>query len=131
MIDVRLAFRDSTSSESTGFNVSEIMKKISLLMLPLLGIIVLISSCGQSQSPAMDASALYEANCGACHGANRQGIFELGPTLIPQSLAELSDAEIRDTILNGKLDTIMMGFKGRLNQEEIDALLQLIKYTFP
>ncbi len=107
------------------------MKKISLLMLALLGILVLISSCGQSQPPAIDARALYEANCVACHGANRQGISELGPTLTPQSLAELSDTEIRDTILNGRLGTAMAGFKGRLNQEEIDALLQLIKYTPP
>ncbi len=65
------------------------MKKISLLMLALLGILVLISSCGQSQSPAIDAGALYEANCVPCHGANRQGISELGPNLTPQSLADL------------------------------------------
>ncbi len=107
------------------------MKKLSLLMLALLGILVLISSCGQSQSPAIDASALYEANCVACHGANRQGISELGPALTPQSLAELNDTEIRDAILKGRPGTAMTGFKDRLNQEEIDALLQLIKHTSP
>ena len=108
------------------------MKKISLLilMLVVVGILVL-SSCGQSQSPAIDASALYEANCVSCHGANRQGVSGLGPTLTPQSLAELSDTEIGDTILNGRLGTAMTGFKGRLNQEEIDALIQLSKYTSP
>ncbi len=109
------------------------MKKIPLplLMLALLGILMLSISCGQSQSPAIDTSALFEANCAACHGANRQGISGLGPTLTPQSLAELSDTEIRDTILNGRPGTAMAGFKGRLNQEEIDALLQLIKHTSP
>ena len=68
-------------------------------MLALLGILVLISSCGQSQSPAIDASALYEANCVACHGANRQGVSELGPTLTPKSLTALSGTEIKDTTL--------------------------------
>jgi mono/diheme cytochrome c family protein len=107
------------------------MKKLSLLKLALPGILVLISSCGQSQPPAIDASALYEANCVACHGANRQGISELGPTLTPQSLAELNDTEIRDAILKGRPGTAMVGFKDRLNQEEIDALIRLIKHTSP
>ncbi len=107
------------------------MKKICLLMLALLGILVLISSCGQSQPPAIDANVLYKTNCVSCHGANRQGISELGPTLTPQSLAELSDTEIRDTILNGRPGTAMAGFKRRLNQEEKDALLQLIKHISP
>ena len=100
-------------------------------MLALLGILVLISSCGQSQSPAIDASALYEANCVACHGANRQGISELGPTLTPQSLADLSDTAIRDTISSGRLGTAMTGFKSRLNQDEIGALVRLIKHISP
>ncbi len=107
------------------------MKKIYLLMLALLGILVFISSCGQSQPPAIDASALYETNCVACHGANRQGVSGLGPTLTPQSLAELSDTEIGDTILNGRPGTTMAGFMGRLTQEKIDALIQLIKHTSP
>ncbi len=100
---------------------------------------LLLASCGGRESaptstpttPAIDASALYEANCVACHGANRQGVSELSPALTPQSLAELSVTEIRDTILNGRLGTAMAGFKGRLNQEEIDALIQLIKHTSP
>mgnify|MGYP001979945057 CR=1 FL=1 len=116
------------------------MKKISLLMLALLGILVFISSCGQSQSPAIDAKEAlpdlmsqknYELNCLTCHGAERQGISELGPALTPQSLAELSDTETGDTILNGRPGTAMIGFKDRLNQGEIDALIQFIKYTSP
>ena len=108
------------------------------LVLALFSILALVGSCGQSQPPAIDASPspirpdsglgrLYETNCAVCHGANRQGITELGPALTSQSLAELSDAEIRDTILNGRPGTAMVGFTDRLSQEEIDALLQLIK----
>ena len=109
-------------------------------MLALLGILVFISSCGQSQSPAIDAKEAlpdlmsqknYEINCLTCHGAERQGISEFGPALTPQSLAELSDTETGDTILNGRPGTAMIGFKDRLNQGEIDALIQFIKYTSP
>ena len=105
------------------------MKKISSLV--LVGILLLISSCGQPQPPAIDPGELYETNCVPCHGANRQGVSELGPTLTPQSLAELSDTEIKDIILTGRPGTAMAGFEGRLNQKEIDALLQLIRYTSP
>jgi mono/diheme cytochrome c family protein len=103
------------------------------LVLALFSILALVGSCGQSQPPAIDANPLralthvYETNCAVCHGANRQGITELGPALTSQSLAELSDAEVRDTILNGRPGTAMVGFTDRLSQEEIDALLQLIK----
>ncbi len=107
------------------------MKKLSFLMLALLGILVLISSCGQSQSPAIDASALYETNCVACHGVNRQGMPNLGPALTPKGLTTLSDTEIKATILNGRPNTAMPPWKDILNSEEIDALLQLIKHTSP
>ena len=66
-----------------------------------------------------------------CHGPNQQGVSGLGPALTLESLAELSDTEIRDTILNGRSGTAMVAFKGSLSPEEIDVLLQLIKYTSP
>ena len=98
---------------------------------------LLLASCGGSESAptstptpsAIDAGALYETNCVACHGANRQGMTNLGPALTPQSLAELSDAETKDTILNGRSGTAMTPWKDILNSEEIDALVHFIKNT--
>ena len=100
---------------------------------------LLLSSCGGPESaptstpttPAIDADKLYATNCVACHGANRQGMPNLGPALIPESMAELSDTEIKETILNGKLNTAMPPWKDTLSSEEIDALVQFIKYTSP
>jgi mono/diheme cytochrome c family protein len=80
---------------------------------------------------AINADELYAVNCAACHGVNRQGVSGLGPTLTPESLGALSDAAIRNTILNGRPDTPMMPFKDTFSPEEIDALLQLIKYASP
>jgi mono/diheme cytochrome c family protein len=55
----------------------------------------------------------------------------LGPALTPDSLATLSDTEIKDTISNGRVDTVMPPWKDTLSSEEIDALVQFIKYTSP
>ncbi len=85
----------------------------------------------QTTPSAIAASELYAISCAGCHGANRQGVSELGDALIPEHLADDSDAEVRDIILNGIPGTPMPGFEGRLSSEEIDALLQLIKYTLP
>ncbi len=100
---------------------------------------LLLSSCGGTESaptstpttPTIDAGAIYKTRCVACHGANRQGMPTLGPALTPESLAELSDAEVKDTISNGRVDTIMPPWKNILNSEEIDALVQFVKNTSP
>ncbi|MBI4181166.1 MAG: cytochrome c [Chloroflexi bacterium] len=80
---------------------------------------------------AVDAKKLYDTNCAACHGPNRQGVTGLGKPLTPESLSLLSDDVIRTTILNGKPNTLMLGWEGRLSIEQINALIQLIKYTPP
>ncbi len=100
---------------------------------------LILASCGGPEStptstpttPAIDAGALYETKCVACHGANRQGMPNLGPPLTPESLAALSDTEIKNTISNGRVNTAMLPWKDTLSSEEIDALVQFIKNTSP
>ncbi len=115
---------------------------LSIIIIVIMGVL-LLSSCGGSEpaSPApappapaptaIDANAIYTDICTICHGANREGVSGLGPALTQESLAALSDIEIKDAILNGRPGTSMTGFKDRLGPEEINALLQLIKYTSP
>ncbi|MEE8418972.1 MAG: cytochrome c, partial [Dehalococcoidales bacterium] len=50
---------------------------------------------GPAEEPA-EAEALFAANCAPCHGADRMG--GLGPPLTPDSLADKSDSDIRETI---------------------------------
>ena len=85
----------------------------------------------QTTPSAISADELYTVRCIACHGVNREGVSGLGLPLTPESLAELSDDEVRDTILNGRSGTVMPAFEGTLSQDEIDDLLQLIKYASP
>ncbi|MBI4284890.1 MAG: cytochrome c [Chloroflexi bacterium] len=78
---------------------------------------------------ATGGAEIYARACAACHGTHRQGVPGLAPALTPESLARLTDAEIRDTILKGRPGTAMAGFEGRLSAAEIDALVELIKST--
>lgn len=84
-----------------------------------------------TEPTAIDASKIFADKCSACHGKEREGISGLGPALTPERLATLSDAEIKETILNGRSGTVMPAFKGTLSPEQIDTLLQFIKYTSP
>ena len=100
---------------------------------------LLLSSCGGPESaptstpttPAIDADKLYTTNCVACHGANRQGMPNLGPALTPESLSTLSDTETKDIILNGRVNTAMPPWKDKLSSEAMDAIIQFIKNTPP
>ncbi len=75
------------------------------------------------------ADELYTEKCAVCHGDKRQGVSGLAPELSPDSLERLDHAEIRDILLNGRPGTAMPPFKAALSQEEIDALVRLIKDT--
>ena len=90
------------------------------------------TSIPSSLTPAViSAVELYDTKCSVCHGVNREGVDKLGLPLTPERLDELSDDEIRDTILNGRFGTAMPAFKAILSYEEIDSLNQFIKYTSP
>ena len=80
---------------------------------------------------AIDAKALFAANCAMCHGQNRQGLPNLGPDLTPAGHADHSVAEITAIITNGEDGTAMAGFKTRLSSAQIDALAQFVKNTPP
>lgn len=85
-----------------------------------------------SQAPAgKSAAELYGAKCATCHGPKQQGVPGVGPALTPESLANLSDAQIKDIILNSRPNTTMPAWKDILSSEEIEHLIQFIKYTSP
>ncbi len=88
------------------------------------------SSAQASPSPE-GAGELFAANCAVCHGTSREGITNLGPPLTQQSLADSSDAEVRDTISHGRLAAGMPSFEGTLSAAEIDALLHFISEAAP
>ena len=115
------------------------MRNLGIFITVIMVGLFLVSCGGQGvaptptpvSTPAIDAEELYATNCVACHGPNRQGISGLGLPLTPQSLAAQSDSEIRDIVLKGKTGTAMIAWETTLSSEEVEALLQFIKYTSP
>ncbi|HEX7441127.1 MAG TPA: cytochrome D1 domain-containing protein [Caldimonas sp.] len=74
----------------------------------------------------IDAAALYQQHCAACHGAQRLGA--MGPALLPESLERLRQPEALKVIAQGRTATQMAGFADKLGSEQIAALAQWV-YT--
>lgn len=73
---------------------------------------------------AIDADALYQQHCAACHNARRLG--GMGPALLPGNLKRLRKTAAVDVIANGRAATQMPGFADRLARDEIAALADYI-----
>jgi cytochrome c551 len=79
-----------------------------------------------SPSPAgspskVDAQSVYKQNCVSCHGDNLEGKMG-GNTNLSKVGAKLSKDKIANQISNGGGG--MMAFKGKLKDEEINALAE-------
>jgi cytochrome c55X len=77
--------------------------------------------------PARQArlAELVAQDCGACHGMTRKG--GLGPPLLPDALAGLSDEAIAATILDGRPDTPMPPWRGLLSDADAAWIARLLK----
>ena len=85
----------------------------------VIALAALLASGARAQS-AIDAAALYQQQCAACHGAQRTG--GMGPALLPESLERLRRADAHKTIANGRPATQMPAFADKLTADEITAL---------
>lgn len=75
---------------------------------------------------AIDAGALYQQHCAACHGEQRLG--GMGPALLPESLQRLRPAEALNVIQHGRAATQMPAFDKTLDAAQIAQLSRWI-YT--
>ena len=73
-----------------------------------------------------DADAIYRQHCASCHGADRLG--GIGPALLPENLKRLTKNKAASVISDGRVATQMPAFDGKLNQEQVQSLVELI-YT--
>lgn len=81
----------------------------------------------------VNAQALYDANCTACHGPKGDGDTLIGKQLqakdlrLPEILKK-TDAELSASIVNGQ-NNKMPPFKGKLKPEEVNALVKHVRDT--
>jgi mono/diheme cytochrome c family protein len=82
---------------------------------------------------AADGAALFADNCASCHGVDGRAGTPAGRKVHAKdlSLSKLTDAEIERQIKAGRQDSrgvfIMPPFKDRLSDEDISALISVVK----
>ena len=83
----------------------------------------------QAAVPAADGGAIYKKNCAICHGADGKGIptFKTPNFTDPKWQSFAKDKEMRAVIKKGKKGTLMQGFAGQLNDQEISAVIAYIR----
>jgi cbb3-type cytochrome c oxidase subunit III len=94
------------------------------------GSILLISSVALQAGPAPDAGGdLFKQKCAMCHGADGKGYAALKtPDFTdPKVQASLTDAQIIETIKNGRPGTAMPPFKDSLSDDQIASLVKYIR----
>jgi mono/diheme cytochrome c family protein len=88
-----------------------------------------LAAAGDSASNNDKGKAAFKANCIACHGSNGAGT-PLGksiqaPDLRSQEIQKKSDAELSQTIADGKNN--MPSFKRTLNPEQVQAVITYVR----
>jgi glucose/arabinose dehydrogenase len=77
----------------------------------------------------MPVSAFYSANCAPCHGVDRAGIVDLGPSLLE---LDGSDDSYFNTIANGREGTPMPSWRAAgLSDAEIRAIVAWLRTAQP
>jgi len=73
---------------------------------------------------AADGDALFKGRCTGCHGSDGKGKAAIGTPdfTTAKTQSGISDADIIETITNGRKGTIMPAWKGKLSDEEIAAV---------
>ena len=75
---------------------------------------------------AEPVNKIYQQNCASCHGAKRLG--GMGPALLPGNLKRLKKSRAHEVIRDGRPATQMPAFAGKLDADQIAALVEYI-YT--
>ena len=82
-------------------------------------------------SPAeqSNASSIFQAECAVCHGTTGKGVAARGtPDLTgPKIQGSLSDAEILQTVRNGKPGTAMPAWGGKLSEQDLSSVADYIR----
>ncbi|MCQ8102819.1 cytochrome c [Methylomonas sp. SURF-2] len=68
---------------------------------------------------------MLKHDCGSCHGLPPRG--GLGPSLLPEALADKNDAMLIDAIQNGRAGSAMPPWKQFLTTDETVWLVRLLR----
>ena len=74
----------------------------------------------------LNATILYQQHCSVCHGDDRFGL--MGPALLPENLSRFRKHKAVKVITEGRVATQMPSFSDKLNDQQIQSLVDFI-YT--
>ena len=99
---------------------------IKVLGITLAGVVfaALPAMAGESK---MDVAKMFEKECQGCHGPNHEG--GVGSSLDPKVIGKKNAYMLSDVILGGRAGTAMPAFKGSMNKDDADKMVEyLLKY---
>jgi nitrite reductase (NO-forming)/hydroxylamine reductase len=100
------------------------MKKILGLFVSIAAAMTLPLCAGESK---MDVVKMFELECQGCHGPNHEG--GVGSSLDPKVIGKKNAYMLSETILNGRAGTAMPAYKGKMNKDDADKMVEyLLKY---
>jgi DNA-binding beta-propeller fold protein YncE/cytochrome c553 len=105
---------------------STLAKIILIKVVLIIAIVALVYLLFPKPSHASNTETLYKNNCAECHNSHRLG--GMGPALLPENLKRLRKKAAIDVIKNGRVATQMPAFKEKLNDQQIQSLVDFI-YT--
>ncbi len=116
-------------------SVAAFIRPLSLLSL-LAGIVLAVPV--SAADAAWSAEGLFVKHCAACHGERGDGQSRARSGLNPpprsftseQALAELDRARMIRSVTEGRPGTAMVGWQGRLSDEQIAAVVDYIRTRF-
>jgi len=90
---------------------------------------LIISAFPAMAQEKLDAHAMFQSRCAACHGGDRLG--GIGPALLPENLGRLRKAEAVKVVTEGRPATQMEGFGHELDQAMIKELVDYVYSPLP
>lgn len=99
---------------------------IKVLGITLAGVVfaALPVMAGESK---MDVAKMFEKECQGCHGPNHEG--GVGSSLDPKVIGKKNAYMLADVIMNGRAGTAMPAFKGKMEKDDSDKMVDyLLKY---
>lgn len=81
-----------------------------------------------SQARQLELVNMLKHDCGSCHGLPPKG--GLGPALMPEAIADKSDAVLFAAIQEGRAGTAMPAWKPFLTAQETYWLIQRLRHPY-
>ena len=99
----------------------------------LLGLTALAVTSAPAAEPdsarQKDLIHLVRQDCGSCHGMRLAG--GLGPSLLPEKMADWPDDSLVATILHGRPGTAMPGWQRFMDEADAGWIVSRLKQGFP